>query len=462
MTRFKMQFWLLNLMQMLEKLAYWTMLMQLPVYIAQKDAPGGLAWGQTTKGILFFWWAIVQNIAPIFAGGFADRIGRRKMLLISFITILSSYVILAFSHDFATFLFGLLMLGLGSGLFKPTLQGQIALNIGDGKVGWGVYFMLLNVAVMLCAPLSNTLQKISYEMVFFGSTAVFAMNFIVLLFLKEDKNLNDTANSQGSVINVFKDTFIDLFKSKVFSVILFMSGFYLVYIQFYETIANFYIDWVDTSMITQSLDLPKWFQSSISGTQSLSFEWVYFFNSILIICCIVTITWLFSKIRRSASLGIGIALASAGLMTIGASRNGWLVFLGIAVYTFGEMIVNPKFSELLATIAPQNKKSQFMGYLNISLAIGFGIGSLSGGWIYEHYGEKASLAIRHLEQHYPDLVNIESTAAFDTLKQATELDSNSLTDLLWHEYKPYSLWFFYLFIGLFSAAAVFNYSRRFG
>nr|HPI21255.1 MFS transporter [Candidatus Kapabacteria bacterium] len=66
-------------------LAYWALLIQLPIYIAQKDMAGGLQWEQTTKGIIFFWWAIVQNLVPIFAGGFADRYGRKNFLLVSIV-----------------------------------------------------------------------------------------------------------------------------------------------------------------------------------------------------------------------------------------------------------------------------------------------------------------------------------------------------------------------------------------
>ena len=47
------KFWLLNFIQMIEKLAYWCVLVQMPVYIAQKDAVGALHWDQATKGIKY-------------------------------------------------------------------------------------------------------------------------------------------------------------------------------------------------------------------------------------------------------------------------------------------------------------------------------------------------------------------------------------------------------------------------
>lgn len=51
---FDRQFWLLNLIQMLERLAYSALVLQMAVYISQKDIPGGLHWEHTQKGLIFF------------------------------------------------------------------------------------------------------------------------------------------------------------------------------------------------------------------------------------------------------------------------------------------------------------------------------------------------------------------------------------------------------------------------
>ena len=55
----KYKFWILNLFQMIEIFAYQSVIIQMSIYIAQKDAPGGLQWDHTDKGLIFFLWAIV-------------------------------------------------------------------------------------------------------------------------------------------------------------------------------------------------------------------------------------------------------------------------------------------------------------------------------------------------------------------------------------------------------------------
>ena len=71
---------------MFEKMAYVVVLLQLPIYLAQKDVAGGMYLDQSAKGFIFFGWAIVQRLTPFFTGGFTDRIGYKKTLKITYQT----------------------------------------------------------------------------------------------------------------------------------------------------------------------------------------------------------------------------------------------------------------------------------------------------------------------------------------------------------------------------------------
>ena len=54
-------FWVVNLMEMIERLAYYGVRVVIPIYIAQADEIGGLHFTQTDKGFIFMWWALVQS-----------------------------------------------------------------------------------------------------------------------------------------------------------------------------------------------------------------------------------------------------------------------------------------------------------------------------------------------------------------------------------------------------------------
>ena len=48
-------FWMVNIMEMFERLAYYGVRVVIPIYIAQADEIGGLHFTQTDKGIIFLW-----------------------------------------------------------------------------------------------------------------------------------------------------------------------------------------------------------------------------------------------------------------------------------------------------------------------------------------------------------------------------------------------------------------------
>ena len=53
---------MVNIMEMLERLAYYGVRVVIPIYIAQADEVGGLHFSQVDKGIIFLWWAVVQSL----------------------------------------------------------------------------------------------------------------------------------------------------------------------------------------------------------------------------------------------------------------------------------------------------------------------------------------------------------------------------------------------------------------
>ena len=93
-------FWVANLMEMIERLAYYGVRVVIPIYIAQADEIGGLHFSQSDKGFIFLWWALVQSSLPVFTGGFADRYGYKKQIVVAIILKGLGYLMMATQRDF--------------------------------------------------------------------------------------------------------------------------------------------------------------------------------------------------------------------------------------------------------------------------------------------------------------------------------------------------------------------------
>ncbi|MEA1980769.1 MAG: MFS transporter, partial [candidate division Zixibacteria bacterium] len=164
MSSLNKPFWMVNIMEMFERLAYYGVRVVIPIYIAQADEINGLQFTQTDKGIIFFWWAIFQSITPMFSGGFADRYGFKKTIAVSIAIKVLGYILMATQTEFWPFLIGCCTLALGTAIFKPGVQGTMVQTITkkNSSVGWGTFYMLVNVGGFLGPPLAHFLYGISW------------------------------------------------------------------------------------------------------------------------------------------------------------------------------------------------------------------------------------------------------------------------------------------------------------
>lgn len=451
------KFWLLNLVQMIERLAYWVVVLQMPIYIAQKDVEGGLGWSQSTKGIIFFIWALVQNITPIIAGVLADRYGRKKFLLITIIIAIIGFLIMGSQREYLGFIVGTIILGVALGSFKPALQGSIAFLLDKrAAIGWGIYIMLINFAVFFGAPLSKYLKEISWQSMFIGSAIILGLNIIIIIFIKED-NIQKTEiklkNLHKKVVNHFS-------QARVWQFILIISGFTMLYMQFYESLPNYIFDWIDTSKTAMALNLPDTMLTEMWAGKMISYEWLFSINSGFIVIAIAFVSWLFSKIKILNAVTIGILVSAIGLAIAGFALEGFLLIAGIITYTLGEMIANPKINEYLSSLSAKEDKSLYLSFTGISWTIGLAGGAILGGVLYELMAEKAVLASWYLKEKY-DFNYVELENSFIQLVEASGLSPIEVTDLLYKTYHPQYFWIIFLAIGFISLIAMYFYLRKY-
>lgn len=531
LAQFERPFWMLNIMEMIERLAYYGVRVVIPIYIAQADEVNGLHFTQVQKGLIFFYWALVQSLVPMFSGGFADRYGYKRTIAFSISLTITGYLLMATQRELYPFMFGCCVLALGTAIFKPGLQGTLVRSISNetSSVGWGTFYMVVNIGGFLGPPLAHFLYGISWPAVFYGCAAIVSLNFLMLLTYKEVPAGGDQT---GTPWTIFKTTCVNMARpwwlipvaafaiivvfllplpksvrlavvalslgtliartTRVGAFIWLMSGFWLMFMQLFDMLPNFIVDWVDSSMIVQALNLPNWMTDLTPRGTMITQEWMINANSGLIVLCVVFVSYLVSRMRRLTSILLGMTISAAGLVAAGFTMSGYLCILGIMFFSVGEMLASPKMNDYLGVIAPEGQKALYMGYANIPLAIGWSYGSLMGGDVYDRLGDKANLSIKYLESNYgisnsmtqeAMAAKVESfghstayaaQAVADVFVQGEgiarskatsflgivgNMDAIQVTQVLWDTYHPYQLWYQFAAIGVASAAGVAVYAH---
>jgi POT family proton-dependent oligopeptide transporter len=448
-------------MEMIERLAYYGVRVVIPIYIAQADEIGGLHFSQTEKGFIFMWWALVQSALPVFTGGFADRYGYKQQIVLAIGLKITGYLIMATNRDFWPFFTGCLVLAAGTAVFKPPVQGTFVKTLSPmtSGVGWGYFYMVVNIGGFLGPPLAHLLYGFSWPMVFFGCAALVSVNLLWLISYPEVDSGADRSTSAWQVVFT---TARNLFQPRLLVFILITSVFWAVLNQLWDMLPNFIVDWVDSSSLARHLPSFLLSRSTAMGPQ-LAQEWVINLNPLLIVCLVAPISWYVNQhMRRLTAIFWGCLIACLGVYVAGVSMSIYLCLMGIACFSIGEMLCSPKMAEFLGVIAPPDQKALYMGYANIPLAIGWGFGSFIGGQVYEHSGEKAGLALRYLSEVLQVQTLPERSQAFATLTMMLDQTPTQVTRLLWQTYAPNQIWTPFVLAGILAAAAllVFNHFAR--
>jgi len=447
-------FWVANIMETIERLAYYGVRVVIPIYIAQADEIGGLHFSQSDKGFIFLWWALVQSILPVLTGGFADRYGYKGQIVVAIVIKGLGYLLMATQRTFWPFFAGCLLLAAGTAVFKPPIQGTFikALTEKTSGVGWGFFYMVINIGAFLGPPLAHFLYGYSWPMVFYGCAFLVTLN-LLWLFTYED--VNSGADTSTGVWEVAVATVREILNVRLLAFIIIISVFWAVLEQLWDMLPNFIVDWVDSNALARHL--PEFMLSrNLSRGPQIAQEWVINLNPFLIIFLVAPLSWYANRVmRRLTSIFFGFIFVSAGIYLVGCSRSIFILLGGIVCFTAGEMLCSPKMREYLAVIAPPTKKALYMGYASIPYAFGWGYGSYLGGKMYERAGEKANLALRYLSEVLGLHDLPERSQAFARLTEVLGQTPAEVTRLLWDKYDPSWVWTPFAIAGIAAAVAMY-------
>jgi POT family proton-dependent oligopeptide transporter len=478
-------YWIANWMELVERFAYYGVRVVLPVFMVSAFEDGGPEFTHLQKGTIYAVWALVQSFVPIFTGGFADRYGYKINIAISTVLKIIGYLIMGYSIFLAEtvgggslaslrpsgadlayefFFAGAMFLALGTAVFKPGLQGLIAHQMPKqyASLGWAMFYQMVNIGGFIGPLLAGYLRVLDWTYVFIACAIGIALNFIPLFFFKEPEHQN-VDKSEG-IDTVLINALRGLLEPRLFFFTISFAGFWLMFYQLFDILPNFIDDWIDTRMIATALG--GWIGAGAVPTVNggnLTQEWMINFNALLISFFAFAMGYLTGKVRSLNAIIIGIAVSAVAIYALGESMDGWWILAMIGLFSFGEMTASPTKMRYLASIAPPGKEGLYMGYVNFTVGIGWSIGSIIAGEMYQEGGDKIVLARRFLIDkggQSAEMVNgLSRGEVLPFFEKVQSVDAWGLRETLWSTYEPYAMWSVFTWIGLGSMVAIMIYNK---
>ena len=472
-------YWISNAMEMLERLAYYGLRTVLPVYMVLAVEEGGPQFDHIQKAGIYFWWAAVQSFVPIISGGYADRFGLKKTVGVSIAIKIAGYLVMAFAIELAAlmtaggssgvpghwatlawFTAGSMLLAFGTAVFKPGLQGIIATEIkkDNASLGWALFYQLVNLGAFIGPPLAGFLRLMSWKWVFVCCAGIVALNYALLPTIKEPEKSEEARQSEGFMTTLIKSA-EGILEPRLLAFLAIFSGFWAMFYQLFDLLPNFITDWVDSSDVYDSIATPMFglFGSSppADWLGMVPQEQMININAGLIMIFAFAVGYLTGFLRSMQAMIVGILVAAIGIYSLGMATTGFWILVSIVLFSIGEMMASPTKMRYFAGIAPEGKKALYLGYVNATTGIGWSLGSMIAGTMYEEGGDKVVLARKHLTEVVGMSAEaVEKLPKTEVMPLLTEklghADPMVTQALLYDTYSPQFVWEWFTVVGVVS------------
>jgi dipeptide/tripeptide permease len=365
--------------------------------------------------------------------------------------------------------FAFLWVALGAALFKPVISATITKTTDDetSSIGFGIFYMMVNIGGFIGPIFSSKLREAyGWKIVFLMAASAIAVNLILVLFFYKEPEREKSTESLGktlktSLINIWTA----LSDKKLTMFLLIMVGFWTMFNQLFYTLPNFIDQWVNTSIIYDSIAniSPKLAAAIGTSDGTIAPEMMVNLDAGAIILFQILISTLVMRFKPLNGIISGIIVNAIGIGLAFSTGNGFFVILGIFIFALGEMASSPKFTEYVGKIAPKGKEALYMGTSFLPVAVGNYVTGFLSGDVYQAWSDKISLLQTEVAKRGIQIQEIgDGFSQNDYIAKAGELmgmTNQQLTDFLWTSYNPSKIWMLFSAIGLGTVICLYLYDK---
>ncbi len=473
-------FWIVGGMEMIERLAYYGVRAVATIYATRPASEGGLGVTMATFGWLLLSWNLVQSMVPIFTGGLSDRYGYKETIFASTGLKCFGYLLMAWFPTYYGFFAGAMFLAFGTAVFKPGIQGTLikATNRRNSSMAWGLFYQTVNIGGWIGPLIALQMRHMDWKYVFYTNAGFICLNFLLLLTYREpgkderilrQRQLRESGAAQKSLL---LESFGELKKPHLLVYLIIFSVFWFMFPMLWDVLPKYVDDWVDTSKLVTALFGPDGTTGKIwhfllgmtDDGQSIEPEGIVNINSLMIMITCFLFAALSAKMRATTSMLVGTLLITVALTLFGLVATVGLVIVAMVIFSIGEMLVSPKFSEFLGNIAPPDKKAMWIGFSQAPIMIGWTIEGKVGPHLYHLFSSKdvfarEMLVERGLTEDQVTEAALPVGEAFQKLVEHTGESAEALTQLLYTQHNVGLTWYIFAAVGVVSALMIFLYGR---
>lgn len=355
MFRASRAYWLVNLVNFADGIAYFGILNLLTLFIHDKlgltDHLTGVAVSAFTGAVTLF----------MFFGGFvADRLGVRKALMISLALLLGGRVLLTSSPMFdavgVMMWSSLALMALGTGVIQPSLYAG-AKEFSDPRtsaISYSLIYAIMNFGIMIESYMSPFIrERGGMEAVFWTMAAVNGVTLLIILLTFTRK-----VEDRDRVVHIEKDADEEhLTIAQKFKKLPVLDARFMTFI--------FILLPVRTMFAHQWLTMPHYIMRCFPESIGSRYEWFQGLNPLIITFAVPFVAAATRKVNVIKMMVIGTLVSAASTFILSGGPDVTMLITYILIFSIGEAIWSSRFYEYIADLAPAGKVGAYMGLAGI-------------------------------------------------------------------------------------------------
>ncbi len=376
-------FWLVNLVNFVDGIAYFGILTLLTRYLGAE-----LGFSDQQAGVAVSVFTGLVTLTMIGGGFVSDRLGVRRALTVSLLLLLLGRALLSGASELtASHLAAwtaLVLMAVGSGVIQPALYAGVKeyTDARTATIGYSLLYSIMNLGIVAENFFSPFLRTKDVFLKFgdaavhglgLGIAGVFwfctALTGVVLLchlvaFTADLKPFEQRADDPGQEQPVrVNSPFLD--PRFMFFIFILLP--------------------VRTLFAHQWLTVPDYVFRCFPESVNSKFEWISGLNPLIIVVFVPLIASMTRQARVLNMMLIGTALSAVTTFMLVPPPQLQLLLLYVALFSLGEAVWSSRFLEYVANLAPPGKVGSYMGLANIPWFMAKFTTGLYSGYMLNRY-----------------------------------------------------------------------------
>lgn len=303
--------------------------------------------------------------AQLTGGDLSDRLGRRPVMILSFLIAPVNMVLLGLARSLPLIAGLTLLQGFFTDLYRPAVSAAVA-DLVSPEVrprAFGYLYWAINLGFAIAPALAGLIARFDYFLLFIGDAATtFIFGLIVIWGVRETKPRGEPTTSRPTsrqrLTLIWREPILLFFS-------LLALGFGTIYTQ---------------GNVTLPIDMQS------NGLGPDQFGLAISLNGLLIVLLSIPISNAAVRWPKFGALAVATLLLGIGFGLTAVADRLWAYAITISIWTMGEIIGATIAPAVVADLSPLELRGTFQGVFGAAFGFAAFIGPILGGWVFQHLG----------------------------------------------------------------------------